>query len=132
MSTLTLRGDALVRATAKLGLLPPPQPNRATELLTELRRSAPAVFRNPPRPLMVGIREQIIERYRGEYTARDVAIALRQWCGWSLYLRALVAGAVRVDLDGAIAGAVTEEHAQHASEHLGRLLVPGAISERRS
>jgi ProP effector len=44
--------------------------------------------------------------------------ALRQYTNSWRYLRAVTTGSQRVDLDGAEAGTVEEEHAQHAQETL--------------
>jgi len=139
MSTLSLKGDALRRASARLGslmsALPPdpapvapvsapptsPEPDRSTALLTFLRAAAPAAFRDPPPPLAIGIRIDIARVATG-YSARDVRRALGTWCRRSSYLRALSHGAVRVHLDGSAAGTVSDSHAAFAQEQLAKLI----------
>jgi len=127
MATLILRGDAEARAAVRLGL-PLPRASRQrrrdnpTALLTELRRIAPATFRDPPVPLAIGIRQQITARLDSQFRPREVARALRHWCRQSTYQRALVTGAARIDLDGQIRGVVTEDEAVHAREQLDKII----------
>jgi hypothetical protein len=142
MPTLTLRGAALERAAARLGMpLPkaPEQPAPKQPAITSLearrrRRAAvvafherlaaecPATFarpcHGPHAVLMVGIHRQLADRYR------DVPIRTREgflsaYTRHPGYLWLLTnAGADRLDIDGNLAGAVTESEAQHAIERL--------------
>jgi len=136
MSTLSLKGDALRRASARLGLrastpepelapapiaCAPAEPDRSTALLTFLLAVAPPAFRDPPPPLAISIRIDIARVATG-YSARDVRRALSTWCWRSSYLRALSPGAVRVHLDGSAAGTVSDSHAAYAQEQLTKLI----------
>jgi ProP effector len=47
--------------------------------------------------------------------------ALQHYCSRLMYRRSLVAGAVRVDLDGQVAGEVTANHAEHAQRIITRI-----------
>src|SRR4051812_5670891 len=137
MSKLTLRGDALKRAAERLGIPAAEeqkQPSITPEEARRRRRAAinalwarlaetyPAAIapRNhtPLHPLKIGIDQDIRER------CPDVPLKtrdgfLRRYVGQPSYQRLLTKlGAVRVDLDGDEAGAVSEDQAQQAAEKL--------------
>jgi ProP effector len=109
------------RMRARLGVspvAPPPArpPSRrealAVATLAHLGELFPAAFGNPPRPLMIGVAEQIMAR-----TGLDphvIRVALRAHCSSPPYLAALIEGAVRVGLDGNAAGPVLREQAAYA------------------
>jgi hypothetical protein len=120
MSTRLAASDSARAAAAKTGfepetgspsipVLPETAPDRYLELLTLLRSLSP-VFRSPLVPLAIGIHSAIIDLTRGDFTTRDVARALRLWCGQRAYRAALIAGAPRHDLTGTVVGEVTERH----------------------
>ena len=77
----------------------------------------PAAFNAPLRPLAIGVGSEIIADPSGSFTVQERRWALAAWCGRPDYLRALVEGRVRVNLD-ADGGAVTDDEREHA---LGRL-----------
>lgn len=60
----------------------------------------------------------------GGFTAHERNAALRAWTGRWDYQRAIVAGRVRIKLDGTDGGAITEPEREHALERLK------ALSER--
>lgn len=90
-------------------------------MLTELRRVAPRAFCDPPRPLAIGIRKPIGDRFASEYGGQAIASAMKRWCLRSDYLRVIITGAERFDLDGNAAGVVTEIEAAPAAERLALL-----------
>lgn len=81
------------------------------------------LFGQPKLPLKIGIYDDIMALYGGGYQnfRFELSAALSDYCNGGTYLRALVVGAVRVDLDGNPAGEVSEAAAQHAVERLAKL-----------
>jgi ProP effector len=73
-----------------------------------------------PKPLKVGIRLEIDVRLP-ELPKRGIRRALLHWCSQEPYLRAIVAGGRRIDLDGNPAGEVTESERSHALRRLNAL-----------
>lgn len=72
------------------------------------------------KPLKIGIFEDLAARLADDPKVSKTRLrgALRQYTNSWRYLRCVTAGTQRVDLDGADAGTVEEEHAQHAQENL--------------
>jgi ProP effector len=86
----------------------------ALELIGILAERFPAAFAIKPshrRPLKLGIHNDILAQLSDTIAPRDLSIALRIYVGNIGYLKALVPGADRVDLNGVPAGTVTAEHA---------------------
>ena len=75
----------------------------------------------PHRPLKVGIAAAIPARCPA-VERRVLRVALTAYTGRVMYLRGLVAGAARVDLDGNPAGEVTARDAEYAAAKLARIL----------
>ncbi len=75
----------------------------------------------PHRPLKVGIAFAIPARCPA-IERRVLKMALTAYTGRVMYLRGLVAGAARVDLDGKAAGEVTARDAEYAAAKLARIL----------
>jgi ProP effector len=71
------------------------------------------------RPLKVGIYADV-RAALPELSGKDVRIALADYTEGPTYLRNVIAGAVRVGLNGEPAGAVTEEQAAHAAGRMKR------------
>ena len=67
----------------------------------------------PHWPLKVGIAADLMER-GPELDHHKLSVALTAYTGRIMYLRGLVAGAARVDLDGKAAGEVTARDAEYA------------------
>ena len=63
--------------------------------------------RNGPRPLKVGVYGDVLAALGEAVRPRDLQSALRFYTSNRGYLRALLAGACRIDLDGKPAGTVT-------------------------
>jgi ProP effector len=90
--------------------------------LSELAAAFPAAFSLDPnmvRPVKLGIKKDLYEQ--SAISHRRIAAALRTYCNSVQYLEASVEGAVRIDLTGEPAGAVTVIEAQHARETLAAL-----------
>ena len=86
----------------------------ALDLIGVLAERFPACFAVNPsyrRPLKLGIHVDILAQLNDATAPRDLSAALRIYVSNSKYLKALVAGADRVDLNGVPAGTVTAEHA---------------------
>ena len=75
------------------------------ELLCE--RFPQAFSRHTPRPLKVGVYADVLAALGDAVQPRDLQSALRAYTSNARYLRALAAGACRVDLDGKPTGTVT-------------------------
>jgi ProP effector len=92
--------------------------------LTEAFPQAFVLERNRPhRPLKVGIAADIPARCPA-VERRVLSVALRVYARRVMYLRSLVAGAARVDLDGNACGEVTARDAEDAAAKLEEILAP--------
>jgi sRNA-binding protein len=89
------------------------------QVLRDLLAAFPLAFSAEPRhvkPLAIGIRQQIYARCA--FSHRSVGAALRRYANSPAYLRTIIEGAVRVDLDGAASENVTAMEAAHAAERI--------------
>jgi ProP effector len=89
----------------------------ALDLIGVLAERFPACFAVSPsyrRPLKLGIHLDILAQLSDTIAPRDLSAALRIYVSNSKYLKALITGADRVDLNGMPAGTVTAEHADIA------------------
>jgi sRNA-binding protein len=77
----------------------------------------------PHWPLKVGIAAAIPARCRA-IERRVLKMALTAYTGRVMYLRGLVEGAARLDLDGNPAGEVTARDAEYAAAKLAKTLAP--------
>ncbi|MGE3279940.1 MAG: ProQ/FINO family protein [Alphaproteobacteria bacterium] len=97
--------------------------NIAREVRARLVERFPAAFQPkgaPKIPLALGVYAEIRTRCP-DISARRIAIALHDYTsGWK-YLTALVDGAIRVDLDGNPASAVSAEHAAEAQRRVEKI-----------
>src|SRR6478672_2503823 len=75
----------------------------------------------PHRPLKIGIAADISARCPA-IERRVLSVALSVYTRRVMYLRGLVAGAARVDLDGKAAGEVTARDAEYAAAKLAGIL----------
>ena len=92
----------------------------ALDLIGVLAERFPACFAVNPsyrRPLKIGIHHDIAAQLGDTISPRVISDALRIYTSSSRYLKALVAGAERIDLNGMSAGTVTAEHAQRRDKH---------------
>lgn len=118
--------SAAVEAAQKRGFFakpetPPPEPNTDKnetfgEIYRELRQY-PA-FDDSPRPLAIGIDKQIRYALGGRYGRKPISLVLAWWTRLPDYLRSVARGRPRVNLDGTVAGEVSESHRAKAFEQL--------------
>ena len=81
----------------------------------------------PHWPLKVGIAADLRER-GPELDHHKLTVALTVYTRRVMYLRSLVAGAARVDLEGNPAGEVTVQDAEHAAARLVKILAREAAA----
>jgi ProP effector len=92
------------------------------QVISELVAAFPAVFTLDPtlvRPVKLGIKKDLFGQ--SAISRRRITAALRAYCNSVQYLKASVEGAVRIDLAGEPAGAVTTTEARHAREALAAI-----------
>jgi hypothetical protein len=110
-------GEASLTATAAARA-------RVIETLSILQEWFPAAFvgltapRRPP--LKISVHHDIVARAPA-IEAREAHAALRYYVGGFAYLRAMVEGATRLDLDSEPAGAVTAHEAAGGKDKIGRI-----------
>ena len=75
----------------------------------------------PHRPLKIGICPDILARCP-VLTRRELGTVLGVYASRVMYLQSLVAGAIRIDLDGNPAGEVSAADAEHAAATLAEIL----------
>ena len=81
----------------------------------------PALFTpGAPKPLKLRIQADIQQRAPGIFTKKSLSIFLHRHTTNTAYLRAMVASPQRIDLNGAPAGDVADEHRQAATAELER------------
>ena len=85
-----------------------------------LEATWPLAFRSPIRPLAIGSGEEV-RALAGGFTVGEINAALKAWTHRPDYQRAIVAGRMRVRLDGEDGGAITEPERDHAVERLKKL-----------
>ena len=83
--------------------------------------------RRGPQPLKVGVYGDVLAALGEAVQRRDLQSALRAYTSNAGYLRVLLAGACRIDLDGKPAGTVTPEDETVAK---ARLAEPRALDPR--
>jgi ProP effector len=96
----------------------------AFELLSETFPHCFKLFEQKRRPLQIGIHHEILAVLTGVITPEELAAALSVYVANRVYRSRLVAGAVRVGLDGEPAGTVTPEEAKHARPRVKAAPVP--------
>ncbi|WP_417665899.1 RNA chaperone ProQ [Pseudidiomarina sp.] len=92
------------------------------EVITYLAEKFPQCFtlEGDAKPLKIGIFEDLAARLADDETVSKTRLrtALRHYTNSWRYLRSVKVGTQRVDLDGADAGIIEEEHQQHAEQTL--------------
>jgi ProP effector len=78
----------------------------------------PKTFCEPNRPLKIGIREDMVA---AGFEPRVASRFLYKWTHAPRYLRTLIVGAERIDLNGEPAGTVAEDEATFARERVEQL-----------
>jgi ProP effector len=94
------------------------------QLLAETWPKCFSVYEKRRRPLKVGIHQDILAALAGAITPAELSRALRCYVGNKVYRSRLVAGAVRVGLDGQPAGEVTARQAASPAVTAPRLAAP--------
>jgi ProP effector len=100
---------------------------RIERAVGDLLAAFPLAFSAEPqhiKPLAIGIRQQIYAQ--SALSHRDIGDALRRYTNRAAYLRTIIEGAARVDLDGATSGNVTAMEAAYAAERITTGLAVGA------
>jgi hypothetical protein len=110
-------GDNAVRPSRTPAWRDPDRDRKFSNLLRDLRATCEA-FAEPPQPLAVGIRSQIVELVGGQYEEWLIAKLCRWWTGRPDYLRAVAEGGRRINLDGSQAGEVTASQRAYAAQKL--------------
>jgi ProP effector len=90
----------------------------AIRLLAETWPACFSVYERRRRPLALGIHHGILAALDGAVTPQELRRALRFYVGNTYYLRMMIAGAARIDLDGCPAGTVSAEEAATAAARL--------------
>jgi ProP effector len=94
--------------------------------LTHLAEAFPQTFMlersRPHRPLKIGIAADLQARYPA-LEWRVLKVALAAYTGRIMYLRGLVAGAARIDLDGNVCGEVIARDTEYATVKLAEIQV---------
>ena len=91
-------------------------------IIAELARLYPRAFFTDPsrmRPLTIGVKEMLLCEWKDAPDA--LGVALRYYTGGTSYLKVMIAGASRVDLQGRKAGLVTARHAKMARRRLAEM-----------
>ena len=90
----------------------------------------PALFAQRPQPLKLRIQADIQQRAPGTFTRKTLSAFLHRHTTTNAYLTALTQAPQRVDLDGAAAGDIADEHRVAAVQELARRR--GLHEERRA
>jgi sRNA-binding protein len=85
-----------------------------------LEATWPLAFRSPLRPLAIGCGDEV-RAHGGGFSVGEIDAALKAWTHRPDYQRAIVAGRMRVRLDGEDGGVITEPEREHAVERLKKL-----------
>ena len=80
----------------------------------------PALFGRGAQPLKLRIQADIQARAPGVFTRKSLSAFLHRYTTGTAYLVAITQAAQRVDLDGALAGDIADEHRAAAAEELAR------------
>jgi ProP effector len=89
-------------------------------LLAERWPTVFSVFEQRRRPLKIGIHLDILAALDGVVTEVELSPAMRYYVGSPWYLRMMIAGSARIDLDGVAVGTVTDAQATKAAAILER------------
>jgi ProP effector len=107
------------------------KPHATIALLTERYPDTFTTELAKVRPLAIGI-SQTLTLFCSDIPPKQLKMALRAYCGHGTYLRAMVEGAARIDLDGAPSGVVTAGEARHAGELIAALAARDLAAARQA
>jgi sRNA-binding protein len=102
----------------------------AITLLAERFPKCFAVFERRRRPLKIGIHTDILAALDGVITLPELRIALRFYVGNPSYLRGLLKGAWRIDLDGKVTGTVTADEETQAKARIAAIEAQAAARKQ--
>lgn len=107
--------------------------SQAQLTLRGLAERYPAVFGSPPRPLKIGIYEDMLRDLCDERAAGRLRSLLAKHTGLPAYLAEVAKGGARFDLSGAPAGEISPEAQAYAAETLSEIHAQAtAKAERRA
>jgi len=134
LAATTEAGQA-AEAVSAVSAAPAPQAPAIPELSpaacgARLAALFPALFAQRAQPLKLRIQADIQQRAPGVFTRKTLSAFLHRHTTTNAYLMSLTQAPQRVDLDGAAAGEISEEHRQAAVQELARRR--GLFEERRA
>src|SRR5438067_11110789 len=83
---------------------------RVNTVSERLFEAFPEAFKYPPVPLAIGIGPRLCELLSPEFKPADIRVFLHAWTSGPRYLKAVVRGEMRRNLDGSSAGLPEPEH----------------------
>ena len=89
------------------------------ELTGRLKKQWPKLFKTP-RPLSIGIYEQLAEQLDHDDDKIRLRRALYYWCNLYNYIKSVAAGGQRIGLNGP-EGTVTDQHRENAKKRLAQI-----------
>src|SRR5205085_10348827 len=104
---------------------------RLNALSERLFETFPRAFKYPPVPLDVGIGLKLCELISPEFKPAEIRAFLYAWTSGPRYLKAVVRGEMRRNLDGSPAGLPEPKHRAAAKERLEAIGYSGARSHNR-
>ena len=101
---------------------------RLNTLSERLFEAFPEPFKYPPVPLAIGIGPKLCELMSPEFKPAEIRAFLHAWTSGPRYLKAVVRGEMRRNLDGSPAGLPEPEHRAAAKERLVAIGHSGALA----
>jgi sRNA-binding protein len=89
-------------------------------------KAFPSVFKYPPVPLAIAIGPKLCQLLRSEFKPAEVRAFLHAWTSGPRYLKAVLRGEMRRNLDGSPAGLPEPKHRVAATERLKAIGPSGA------
>jgi len=105
---------------------------RLKTISRRLFEAFPRVFKYPPVPLAIAIGPKLCELMGPEFKPAEVRAFLHAWTSGPRYLKAVLRGEMRRNLDGSPAGVPEPKHRTAAKERLKAIGHSGARSDPRS
>lgn len=103
--------------------IPTPSKNKHKLAFRKLEESFPNIFHlKKPRPLCVGIREQLIKLKDKKISNNTVRLGLYFYCNSYQYLPVIIEGADRIDINGNKSGFVTKDEEIIAAEKYSKMI----------
>lgn len=103
--------------------------NALRDLFQDTFPSCFSAWGAPKQPLKAGIHRDLKAHFP-DLPMREIREALANYCGGPTYLRSMVEGAVRLDLDGNQVGFVAAAHAAYAAHRLKKLQASWAANNK--